>query len=72
MTIETRLKRDLTEDEKKALSHYGADSAFLHAVAQECERDLDRDPQWQEFWPSRLATNRRSAYGRFKATDRGP
>jgi hypothetical protein len=51
MTIETRLKRDLTADEKKALSQYGADSTFLHAVAQGRERDLHRDPEWEKFWP---------------------
>lgn len=51
MTIRARLQRELTDDERKALSHYGADSNFLHAVAQGRECDLDQDPQWQKFWP---------------------
>ncbi len=51
MRITTRTKRDLTQEETRALSHYGADSTFLHSVAQGRERDLERDPLWNEFWP---------------------
>jgi hypothetical protein len=51
INIATRLKRPLTADEKFALSRYGADSTFLHVVAQGREQDLHRDPLWQEFWP---------------------
>lgn len=50
MTISLSLARTLTEEEREALSHYGADSTYLHAVAQRCEGDLAHHPSYSEEW----------------------
>jgi len=51
MTVSATLTRDLTDGEVTALSHYGADSTYLHAVAQQRERDFANDAGWNAFWP---------------------
>jgi len=52
MAIRTKLSRALTEEEVAALSHYGADSSYLHAVAQGRTSDFQHDPGYKQFWPT--------------------
>lgn len=49
MAVLADLTRDLTADEVAALSHYGADSTYLHAVFQGRSADFRHDPQFGEF-----------------------
>jgi len=49
MAVLADLARDLTADETAALSHYGADSTYLHAVFQDRSADFQHDPQFQAF-----------------------
>lgn len=50
MTISASLARMLTDEERDALRHYGADSTYLHALAQRREGDLVHHPQYQDEW----------------------
>lgn len=50
MTISATLARMLTQEECEALRHYGADSTYLHALAQRREGDLAHHPQYQNEW----------------------
>lgn len=51
MSVKTTLAHPLSEAEVAALSHYGADSTYLNAIAQQRERDFADDAQWNAFWP---------------------
>lgn len=50
MTTSASLARKLTEEEYEALRDYGADSTYLHAVAQRREADLAHHPDYREEW----------------------
>lgn len=50
MTIGTSLARKLTDEERQALSRYGADSTYLHAVVQRREGDLQYHALYQDEW----------------------
>lgn len=49
MVVFTDLARDLATEEIAALSHYGADSTYLHAVFQGRSTDFQHDRQFHEF-----------------------
>lgn len=50
MKISASLARKLTDEERSALRHYGADSTYLHAVAQRREGDLAHHPLYKDEW----------------------
>jgi len=43
------LERPLTDQERAALQHYGADSTFLHAAVQHRGADFGSHPEWADF-----------------------
>ncbi|MGH1572774.1 hypothetical protein ACRAWG_21525 [Methylobacterium sp. P31] len=49
MPVKTRLDRELSPFEREALSHYGADSTFLHAVAQGRATEFSGNQKFEEF-----------------------